>query len=134
VVDLHAALPEQLLNEKRTSGDEPFNAIQLSALPRSGDDTDRLALEGQQSNRWRCPRANRQLGEGRRERENTLGADQANKASNTGVDVPETQTIDIITKLIDTKLIDLEGADPRSERNFSFDTEKEPAAVSDTKN
>jgi hypothetical protein len=68
------------------------------------------------------------------ERENTLGADQANKASNTGVDVPETQTIDIITKLIDTKLIDLEGADPRSERNFSFDTEKEPAAVSDTKN
>ncbi len=62
------------------------------------------------------------------EGENTLGADQANKVSNTGVDVPQTQT-DIIEKLID-----LEGADPRLERNFSFDTEKDPAAVSGTKN
>jgi hypothetical protein len=63
------------------------------------------------------------------EGENTLGADQANKVSNKGVDVPETQTIDTISVLIDP-----EGADPRSERNFSFDTEKDPAAVSGTKN
>ena len=64
--------------------------------------------------------------------ENTLGADQANRASNTGVDVTETQKIDTTRGLIDTGkgLIDTEGADPRSDRNFSFDTEKDPAAVS----
>jgi hypothetical protein len=61
------------------------------------------------------------------EGENTLGADQANKVSKTGVDLPEAQ-IDI------EKLIDLEGAEPKSERNFSFDTEKDPAAFSGTKN
>jgi hypothetical protein len=58
------------------------------------------------------------------EEENTRGADQANRVSNTGRDVPETPT----------GLVDLEGADPRSDRNFSFDTEKDPDAVSDTKN
>ena len=63
------------------------------------------------------------------EGENTLGADQANKVSNTGVDVPETQPID--TRAVQ---IDHEGADPRLESNFSFDTEKDPPAVSGTKN
>jgi hypothetical protein len=58
------------------------------------------------------------------EEENTLGADQANKVSNTGVHVPGTSAA----------LIDPEGTDPRSERNFSFDTEKDPAAVSGAKN
>jgi hypothetical protein len=33
-----------------------------------------------------------------------------------------------------TAQIDPEGADPRSERNFSFDTEKDPAAVSSPQN
>ena len=76
--------------------------------------------------------------------ENTLGADQANRASNTGVDVPETPT-DIIARpglaagpglaaSAGTALIDPEGADPRSERNFSFDTEKDPTAVSSPQN
>src|SRR6478672_7997933 len=75
---------------------------------------------------------------------NTLGADQANKASNTGVAVPETPT-DIIARpglaagpglaaSAGTALIDPEGADPRSERNFSFDTEKDPTAVSSPQN
>jgi hypothetical protein len=63
------------------------------------------------------------------ERENTLGADQANKVSNTGVDVPETQAIEALEVRIDP-----EGADPRSESNFSFDTEKDPPAVSGTQN
>jgi hypothetical protein len=63
------------------------------------------------------------------EGENTRGADQANKVSNTGVDVSETQPIDAISVLIDP-----EGADPRSDSNFSFDTEKDPAAVTGTKN
>jgi hypothetical protein len=64
--------------------------------------------------------------------ENTLGADQANKVSKTGVDVTETQKTDTTKALIDTGrgLIDTEGADPRSDRNHSFDTEKDPAAVS----
>jgi hypothetical protein len=62
------------------------------------------------------------------EGENTLGADQANKVSNTGVDVPATQTI--ATR---AGLLDLEGADPSPESTFSFDTEKAPAAVSGTK-
>jgi CxxC motif-containing protein (DUF1111 family) len=64
--------------------------------------------------------------------ENTLGADQANRVSNTGVDVTETQKIDITKGQIDTGkgLIDMEGADPKSDKYFSFDTEKDPVAVS----
>jgi hypothetical protein len=58
------------------------------------------------------------------EEQNTRGADQANKVSRTGVDVTDAPAA----------IIELEGVDPRSERNFSFDTEKDPAAASDTKN
>jgi hypothetical protein len=80
------------------------------------------------------------------EAENTLGADQANKVSNTGVDVSGTQAGVIarpgfaagpdlaarpsIAANAGETLIDLEGADPQSERNFSFDAEKDPAAAS----
>jgi hypothetical protein len=71
------------------------------------------------------------------EEKHTLGADQANKVANTGVDVTETTAGHEVTRqqeLRQTIIIDTESSDPRSERNFSFDTEKDPAAASDTKN
>jgi len=71
------------------------------------------------------------------EEKHTLGADQANKVANTGVDVTETTAGPEVTRqqeLRQTIIIDTESSDPRSERNFSFDTEKDPAAASDTKN
>ncbi len=54
------------------------------------------------------------------ETENVAGADQANKVSNTGVDVTE------------SRATDTEGSDPNSDANFSFDTEKDPAAAGGT--
>jgi CxxC motif-containing protein (DUF1111 family) len=47
-----------------------------------------------------------------------VGADQANRASNTGVDVTE------------SRAVDTEGSDPDSDTNFSFDAEKDPAGAS----
>jgi hypothetical protein len=89
------------------------------------------ALHGKTSSQTAGTAQEQTAGSGKvEERENTLGADQANKVSNTGVDISETQTtIDAIAVIIDH-----EGADPRLERNFSFDTEKDPPAVRGTKN
>jgi CxxC motif-containing protein (DUF1111 family) len=49
-----------------------------------------------------------------------VGADQANRASNTGVDVTE------------SRAIDTEGSNPDSDANFSFDADKDPAAAGGT--
>ena len=49
--------------------------------------------------------------------ENVEGADQANKAGNTGLDVTE------------SRATDTEGSDPDSDANFTFDTEADPSAT-----